>query len=76
LDLKVPHEVQQMGAESEIVGRLEKIESALKAVALRQEALIAAINKQTSVVDTTNELISRLIAWPDEVVGRDSPSSG
>lgn len=55
-----------MGTESEIVGRMEKIEAALKAIALRQEALIAAINKQTSVVDTTNELISRLIAWSDD----------
>jgi hypothetical protein len=49
-----------------ILDGLTHIVAALKAMALRQEALIAAINKQTSVVDTTNELISRLIAWPDE----------
>jgi hypothetical protein len=53
-------------AETAILDRLTKIEAALKAIGLRQEALIAAINKQTSVVDTTNELISRLIAWSDD----------
>jgi hypothetical protein len=45
---------------------LTKIGDLLRTMSLRQEALIAAINKQTSVVDTTNELISRLIAWSDD----------
>jgi hypothetical protein len=61
-----------MENESEILSVLERLEAVARNMSLRQEALIAAIDKQTSVVDTTNELISKLIAWPDEGAGSDT----
>lgn len=43
--------------------RLANVESGVSKLLMRQEAVIEAIHKLASVIDTTNALVSEMASW-------------
>lgn len=50
-------------SEGVILDRLAALESKVEKLFMRQEAVIAAIHKLASVIDTTNALVSEMAMW-------------